>query len=88
MFISNTHKNLIDNRIKNLEIKVELLMGNMEALSAQLAAFSQQSTAKIAKPNKDRKSHNWSEEKRAAQSARMKAKWLEKKAAKEQGAAS
>jgi len=88
MFISSTHKNLIDNRIKNLEaqnkmleIRVLSLMENVDSLLA-LQPF-----AKINTPKKERKAHNWSEEKRAAQSARMKAKWIEKKAAEKQGAA-
>jgi len=89
MFISTTHNNLIDNRIKNLEAQNKIL--EMRVLSLREIVdnlLALQPFAKINTPKKDRKSHNWSEEKRAAQSARMKAKWLEKRAAKEQGAAS
>jgi len=68
MFISNSEKAKIDERLKNLETMVR-------DLSAALVLIKK-------KPEQEekRKGRKWSEAERRAQSDRVKARWAEKKA--------
>ena len=77
MFIFNFEKARIEARLKLLEEKVEQLGRSLNALHDAKTMASEPIVKASKKPNKV----VWSEAKRAEQSARMKQRWLDKKAA-------
>jgi hypothetical protein len=77
MFISNFEKARIEARLKLLEEKVEQLGRSLNALHDAKTMASAPIVKASKKPNKV----VWSNKQRAEQSARMKQRWIDKKAA-------
>jgi hypothetical protein len=79
MFISNFEKARIEARLKVLEERIEQLVRSVNALHdiRAMAAAPNVKAIKKLKPNKV----VWTDKKRSEQSARMKQRWAEKKAA-------
>lgn len=80
MFISNFEKARIEARLKLLEEKVEQLGRSLNALHDAKTLSPDPSTLRIVKKPKPNKVV-WSDQKKAEQSARMKQRWIDKKAA-------
>ena len=81
MFISNLEKSRIETRLASLETRVEQLARSLNALHDAQSMASDPKTVTSQSKKLTPNQSTWSADKRAAQSARMKQRWVEKKAA-------